>query len=107
MAKKILPSRAKSSKNKKTSEYSTTVRVDNELGIHARSAALFAKVANEYEAEVTVEKGTDQINGKSIMGLLMLAAAKGSQIKIIAQGPDAAEALRATSELVKNKFGER
>lgn len=107
MVKKILHWRGKSSKSKADSTHSSTLKVNNELGIHARSAALFAKVANQYESEVTVQKGSQSINAKSIMGLLTLAAAKGSKIKVITEGPDAAEALTVIRELVKGKFGEK
>ena len=83
------------------------MKIGNELGLHARSAALFAKVANQFQAEITVEKGVNVINGKSIMGLLTLAAAKGSRLKITTEGSDAHEALEEIRELIKGKFGEK
>ncbi|HEU5070938.1 MAG TPA: HPr family phosphocarrier protein [Verrucomicrobiae bacterium] len=78
----------------------------NKLGIHARPAALFAKTANRFKSDVFVEKDGETINAKSIMGLMMLAAGPGSKLLIIAQGPDAAEAVKAIEEVVQSKFGE-
>ena len=78
----------------------------NELGLHARPAAMFVKLANEFSSEITVEKGSEQVNGKSIMGIMMLAAGKGSKIKVIAEGPDAAEAVDEIEKLINSKFGE-
>ena len=80
--------------------------VVNKLGIHARPAAVFAKTANKFKSDVFVEKDGETINAKSIMGLMMLAAGPGSKILIIAQGPDAAEAIKAIEELMAGKFGE-
>jgi phosphocarrier protein HPr len=87
-----------------TMEQIFTIR--NKLGLHARAAALVVKAANHFKAEVTIEKDGMAVNGKSIMGLLMLAASKGSKITLKAEGEDAAEAIRALGELVDNKFGE-
>lgn len=78
----------------------------NELGIHARPAAMFVKLANKFASEITVEKGSEQVNGKSIMGIMMLAAGKGSKIKISAVGEDAALAVKEIEELIQGKFGE-
>lgn len=78
----------------------------NQLGLHARAAAAFVKVANRYRAEIMVSKETTLVNGKSIMGVLMLAAAQGSTIMVEATGDDADDALNALQELVDNKFGE-
>ena len=78
----------------------------NELGLHARAAAAFVKIANRYRANITVAKDGVQVNGKSIMGVLMLAAAKGTIIAVEAQGDDAREALQALTALVAAKFGE-
>jgi phosphocarrier protein len=80
--------------------------ITNELGMHARAATKFVQTANKYTAVVTVEKDGQQVNGKSIMGVLMLVAAKGSWITVKAQGDDAKEALDALAALVKGKFGE-
>lgn len=81
-------------------------KIKNELGLHARAAAQFVKIASRYQAEITVRKGANEVNGKSIMGILMLAAPKGSEIQIIASGQDGAEALTTLEELIENKFGE-
>lgn len=80
--------------------------VINRLGIHARPAALFVKVASKFACDITVEKDGEQINGKSIMGLMMLAAGQGAKLILIAEGSDAAEAVRELEELFKNKFNE-
>jgi len=78
----------------------------NELGMHARAATRFVQVANRYRAEVDVEKDGQTVNGKSIMGVLMLVAAQGTVIKVRARGEDAEEAVAALAELITNKFGE-
>lgn len=80
--------------------------IKNMLGLHARAAAAFVKVANRYQAEIAVTKDGTSVNGKSIMGVLMLAAAKGTQISITAKGDDAEEALEALGHLIEGKFGE-
>jgi phosphotransferase system HPr (HPr) family protein len=78
--------------------------IKNEQGLHARPAALFVQIANRFESEVIVVKGGDEVNGKSIMGLMTLAAEKGSSIRLKIDGPDAEEAMR---ELEKIISGER
>lgn len=78
----------------------------NKLGLHARAAVLFIKVAQEYQSTIRVVKDELEVNGKSIMGILMLAATKGSIITIHAQGTDAADAVRELGKLIENKFGE-
>ena len=80
--------------------------IRNRLGLHARAAALLVKTANRFASEITLEKDGLEVNGKSIMGILMLAASKGSRITLKAEGKDSAEAIRALGELVENKFGE-
>lgn len=80
--------------------------VPNKLGIHARPAALFVKVAGKFESHIEVEKDGEIINGKSIMGLMMLAAGPGSKLTITAQGRDAEAALKAIEELFHQKFNE-
>jgi phosphocarrier protein len=82
------------------------ITIVNELGLHARPAAMFVKLANEFMSEIMVEKGPELVNGKSIMGIMMLAAGKGSKIKVSAEGPDAAEAVNRIEQLVQSKFGE-
>ena len=78
----------------------------NELGLHARAAATFVKIANRFISTITIKKDSVSVNGKSIMGVLMLAAAKGTQIEIIAEGADAQDAISALGELINEKFGE-
>jgi len=80
--------------------------IENKLGLHARPAAMFVRVANQFPCEISVEKDNEQVNGKSIMGLMMLAAGCGSQLKVTASGDKAAEALAAIENLVKRKFDE-
>ena len=76
------------------------------LGLHARAAAAFVKVANRYQSDISVKKDSVSVNGKSIMGVLMLAAAKGSEIDISARGDDADDAIGALAKLIDDKFGE-
>ena len=80
--------------------------VINRLGIHARPAALFVKVAGKFESNILVEKDGEQVNGKSIMGLMMLAAGQGAKLTLIAQGRDAETALRELEQLFLQKFNE-
>ncbi len=77
--------------------------VKNKLGLHARPAALFVQIANKYDAEISVKKGRRLVNGKSIMGIMMLAASKGSKICIIAKGDDAQEAVEELQKLVMSR----
>lgn len=83
-----------------------TLTVQNKLGIHARPAAQFVRVASRFHADVTVEKDDESVDGKSIMGLMMLAVGWGAEIKVIADGPDEAETIAALEDLVNGKFGE-
>ena len=83
-----------------------TLKVINKLGIHARPAALFVKIAGKFASDISVEKDGETINGKSIMGLMMLAAAQGSELTITANGRDAEAALTALEELFHQKFNE-
>jgi len=80
--------------------------IANKLGLHARPAALMVQLANKYRSEVTVERGGEKINGKSIMGIMMLAAGKGTKITVTATGDDAEEAVAGIEQLIKSKFGE-
>jgi len=82
------------------------LKVLNKLGLHARPAALFVQTANQFECDIWVKKGKQSVNGKSIMGLMMLAAGPGSNLILTAEGRDAEKALEALERLVKNKFGE-
>jgi phosphocarrier protein len=85
-------------------ERSVTVR--NQPGIHARPAALFVRKAAEYKSEVHVKHGDLTVNGKSIMGVMMLAAETGAVLLITATGPDEEQAAEALARLVQSKFGE-
>jgi phosphocarrier protein HPr len=78
----------------------------NKLGIHARPAALFVKTANRFACDIFVEKDGEKINGKSIMGLMMLAAGPGSKLTVHAIGTDASKALTEIEALIKRKFDE-
>jgi phosphocarrier protein HPr len=82
------------------------LRVDNGLGLHARAAARFVELASRFAARITVGKGTLSVDGKSILGLLTLAAEKGSLLRIRAEGEDEEPALAALAELVGRRFGE-
>jgi phosphocarrier protein len=85
---------------------SQTFTIRNRLGLHARAAALLVKTANRFSAEVTLEKDGVEVNGKSIMGVLMLAASKGSKVTVRAQGDGASVALQTIGKLIEDKFGE-
>ncbi|MCC7374971.1 MAG: HPr family phosphocarrier protein [Verrucomicrobiales bacterium] len=81
--------------------------VANRLGIHARPAAMFVRIASRFQSEIVVEKDGERINGKSIMGLMMLAAGPGSRLRLHANGDDADDAVRALEELILvRKFDE-
>ena len=85
---------------------SRSVTVVNQLGMHARAAAKFVHVATRYEARVRVARDAREMDGKSIMGILLLAAARGSTITISAEGADADDAVNALVALVQSGFGE-
>ena len=85
-------------------EKELTIR--NQMGMHARPAAQFVKRASKYQCDVWVEKDDEPVNGKSIMGLMMLAAGRGETIKIIADGSDAEQAVADLEELVSSGFGD-
>jgi phosphocarrier protein HPr len=80
--------------------------VQNKMGIHARPAAMIVRITNRFRAEVLVEKDEEQVNGKSIMGLMMLAAGKGAKVRFIATGADAANLLAELESLFARKFDE-
>ena len=82
------------------------LRIQNRLGLHARAAALFVQTANKFSSNVTIEKEGVEVNGKSIMGIMMLAAAKGSEVVIRAHGPDENEAVGTIEKLIMDKFHE-
>jgi phosphocarrier protein HPr len=87
-----------------------TVRADveiiNQLGLHARAAARFVETASRFTAEVTVANGDESVSGKSILGLMMLAAGQGTQLSLVATGPDADAAIDAIAELIAQRFHE-
>ena len=83
------------------------VQIVNKNGLHARPAAEIVKLAAKFQADITIVKDDLDVNGKSIMGVMMLAAEHGSTILLRAEGPDADAAIEALATLVGNKFGER
>jgi phosphocarrier protein HPr len=83
-----------------------TVTIVNRLGLHARAAAKLVTLASKFEADVRVRKDQREVSGKSIMGVMMLAAAQGSQITLIAEGEDERQALEELEALIANRFGE-
>jgi len=86
--------------------FTAEVVIENRNGLHARPAAMFVKISSRYRAEVWVEKDGERVNGKSIMGLMMLAAGKGSRLQVIAEGTDAEKAVAEIKNLVETRFGE-
>lgn len=87
-------------------DHERTVRIANRYGLHARPAAEFVKLANRFSSEIRVRKDDLEVNGKSIMGVMMLAAEYGAEIVIRAAGEDAADAIDELALLVENRFGE-
>jgi phosphocarrier protein len=85
---------------------SARVIIPNKRGLHARASAKLVEASARFQSEIHVIKDGNKVNGRSIMGLMMLAASIGSEVEITAEGPDAAEALRAILALVEVKFGE-
>lgn len=80
--------------------------IKNKLGMHARAASLFVQTANKFDADITIAKGDQEVNAKSIMGILILAAACGSEVTIKARGEDALAALDAIDDLIERRFDE-
>jgi phosphocarrier protein HPr len=78
----------------------------NKLGMHARPAAMFVKITSKFQSDILVEKDGEEVNGKSIMGLMMLAAGCGSKLKVTAQGADAEKAVEEVEALILKKFNE-
>jgi len=78
----------------------------NKLGLHARASALFVKTASRFQSEVKLARETVEVNGKSIMGIMMLAASKGTTIRLTVEGPDEEEALQTIGALIIDGFGE-
>ena len=83
-----------------------TLEIINELGLHARAATKFVQLAAKFNCDVDIEKDEQVVNGKSIMGILMLVAAKGTTIIVRTRGPQASECLAALADLVRGRFGE-
>ena len=83
-----------------------TVTICNKLGLHARAAAKFVATASEFESEIEIEKDGRRVNGKSIMGVMMLAASNGSLITLYVDGNDAAPAMEKLTRLIASRFGE-
>ena len=89
-----------------SSQVSRNIVVTNRLGIHARPASMFVRLANQFKCDIFVEKDGETVNGKSIMGLMTLAAGPGSQIRVEARGDDANRAVDEIESLLDRKFGE-
>lgn len=83
-----------------------TTNIVNKLGLHARAAAKFVTQASLFESDINVKRNGKNVNGKSIMGVMMLAAAKGSEIELIIDGVDEQQAMQSLIELIENRFGE-
>ena len=82
------------------------VEITNKLGLHARASAKLSQIANQFQSEVNLGRNGNKVNAKSIMGVMMLAAAKGTTIAIEIEGPDEADAMHAVLSLINDKFGE-
>jgi len=90
----------------KETQASKDLTIENRNGLHARPAALFVKTSSRFRSEVWVEKDGEKVNGKSIMGLMMLAAGKGSVLRVTAEGDDAGLVLTELEQLIRTRFGE-
>ena len=87
-------------------EITKVFTVKNKLGLHARAAAVFVRVSSKYESDIKLIKDSYEVNGKSILGVLSLAATKGSEIEVTANGEDAEAAIDGIEELIESGFGE-
>lgn len=96
----------KSTSAERGDKHEKEITIVNRLGMHARPAAMFVRIASRFRCEVWVEKDGEEINGKSIMGLMMLAAGQGSKLRVRCEGPDAPEALREIEQLIAGRFNE-
>jgi phosphocarrier protein len=85
---------------------SEEITIINKLGLHARAAAKLVSAASSFQAVIELEKGSQRINAKSIMGVMMLAASKGTTLAVHAEGNDEVDALAALKKLINNRFGE-
>ena len=88
------------------SKISKEITIQNRLGLHARPSAMFVKVCSRFKCEIWVEKDGEQVNGKSIMGLMMLAAGLGSKLRVTCEGADADKALQEIEAVIQRKFDE-
>jgi phosphocarrier protein len=86
--------------------FSRDVEIINKLGMHARAAAKFVKLATSFNSDIDIEKDSRRVNAKSIMGVMMLAASKGSKVTLHASGSDAEKSLEALEQLINDRFGE-
>lgn len=93
-------------KQKRNNVVEREVTIINKLGLHARAAAKFVTTASRFESEIQLVRGHRQVNGKSIMGVMMLAAGRGTKLIIIASGQDENNAIEHLEELINNRFGE-
>ncbi|MSQ80095.1 MAG: HPr family phosphocarrier protein [Candidatus Methylopumilus sp.] len=82
------------------------IKIINKLGLHARASAKLTQVANQFESEIYIKKNDKKVNAKSIMGVMMLAASQGSDIKITTKGPDEKKAIESITALINDYFGE-
>jgi phosphocarrier protein len=89
-----------------TGKIQKEVTILNKLGLHARPAAMFVRVANKHRADIWVEKDGEQVNGKSIMGLMMLAAGQGTKLRLSVEGTDAEKAIQELELLIEKRFDE-
>ena len=96
----------KTSSTERGDRFEKELTIVNRLGMHARPAAMFVRIASRYRCEIWVEKDGEEINGKSIMGLMMLAAGQGSKLRVRCEGADAREALCELEQLIANRFSE-
>ena len=99
----LLSRKTESTSQSKTAKELTIV---NRLGLHARPSAMFVKTASRFKCEVWVEKDGERVNGKSIMGLMMLAAGQGSKLLITCEGQDCEKAVAEIEEIIRRKFDE-
>jgi phosphocarrier protein len=94
------------SKDSKKKGIEKKFTIKNKLGLHARPAALFVQTANRFQSDIEVRKGREKVNGKSIMGIMTLAAGMGAVIIVRAEGPDAQNAVLEIGKLIESDFGE-
>ena len=83
-----------------------TVTIVNKLGLHARAAAKFVTLASSFSSDIKLTRNGQEVNGKSIMGVMMLAASKGTEVTLVASGNDESDAINRLCELIAQKFGE-